>query len=87
MLALGMKTWSKIHQWVALGGRKQPGMMDNENSPWKPTSQWALMREELQLWRDAHHPRHKYPETPIMAHVYLQQAAPIVHLNLVYYLR
>jgi len=87
MLAIGTNIWSKIHQWVALGGRKQQGMMDPENSPWKPTSQWAMMREELQLWRDAHHPRQKYPETPIMAHVYMQQAAPVVHLNLVYYLR
>jgi hypothetical protein len=87
MLALGMNIWSKIHQWVALGGRKQPGMVDVDNSPWRPTSQWAVMREELQLWRDAHHPRHKYPETSIMAHIYLHQAAPVVHLNLVYYLR
>jgi len=87
MLAFGTNIWSKIHQWVALGGRKQPGMMDHDNSPWKPTSQWAMMKEELQLWRDAHHPRHKYPETPIMAHVYLNQAAPVVHLNLIYYLR
>lgn len=87
MLALGMNIWSKIHQWVALGGRKQPGMVDVDNSPWRPTSQWAVMREELQLWRDAHHPHHKYPETSIMAHVYLHQAAPVVHLNLVYYLR
>ena len=87
MLALGTNIWSKIHQWVALGGRKQPGMVDVDNSPWRSTSQWAMMREELQLWRDAHHPRHKFPETPIMAHVYLHQAAPVVHLNLVYYLR
>jgi hypothetical protein len=87
MLALGMDIWSRIHQWVALGGRKQPRMMDPDNSPWKATSQWAMMREELQLWREAHHPRHKFPETPIMAHVYLHQAAPVVHLNLVYYLR
>lgn len=87
MHALGMNTWSKIHKWVALGGRKQPGMMDHDNSPWKPTSQWAMMRAELQLWRDAYQPRYKYPETPIMAHVYLHRAAPVVHLNLVYYLR
>lgn len=87
ILALGTNIWSRIHQWVALGGRKQPGMMDSENSPWKSTSQWATMREELHLWRDAHHPRQKYPETPIMAHVYLHQAAPVVHLNLIYYLR
>jgi hypothetical protein len=87
MLALGMNIWSKIHQWVALGGRKQPGMVDVDNSPWRPTSQWAVMRGELQSWRDAHDPRHKYPETSIMAHVYMHQAAPVVHLNLVYYLR
>ena len=87
MLALGTNIWSRIHQWVALGGRKQPGMMDPENSPWKVASQWAMMKEELQLWRDAHHPRQKYPETPIMAHVYLHQAAPVVYLNLLYYLR
>lgn len=87
MLAIGSNIWSKIHKWVALGGRKQPGMMDHDNSPWRSTSQWAMMREELQLWRDAHHPRHKYPETPIMAHGFLQQAAPVVHSNLVYYLR
>jgi hypothetical protein len=87
MLAVGMNIWSKIHQWVALGGRKQPGMVNYENSPWRPTSQWAKMREELRLWRDAHHTHHKYPETSIMAHAYLHQAAPVVHLNLVYYLR
>jgi hypothetical protein len=87
MLALGMNIWSRVHQWVALGGRKQPGMVDVANSPWRPTSQWAVMREELQLWRDAHHPRHKFPETLIMAHAYMHQAAPVVHLNLVYYLR
>lgn len=87
MLALGTDIWSRIHQWVALGGRKQPRMVNPENSPWKPTSQWAMMRDELQLWRDAHHPRHRFPETPVMAHVYLHQAAPVVHLNLVYYLR
>lgn len=86
-LALGMNIWSKIHRWVALGGRKQPGMVDHENSPWRPTSQWAIMREELRLWRDAHHSRHKYPETSIMAHAYLHQTASVVHLNLVYYLR
>lgn len=87
MLALGMNIWSRIHQWVALGGRRQPGMVNRDNSPWRPTSQWAMMREELQSWRDAHHPRQKYPETSIMAHVYLQQAMPFVYLNLVYYLR
>lgn len=87
MIPIGMSIWSKIHRWVALGGRKQSGMVDPLNSPWRGTSQWAMMRAELQLWRDAHHPQYRFPETTVMAHKHLHQAEAFVHLNLIYHLR
>lgn len=87
IIATGMHIWSKIHQWIALGGRTQEGMVDLANSPWRQTSKWARMREELRLWRNAHHPRYSYPDTSVIAHAHLHQAEAFVSINLIYYLR
>ena len=87
MMVLGINIWSKIHGWVAMGGRKLPGMVQPQNSPWRPGSQWARLRGELDLWRSAQDSRFKHPDTRISAHIHLRQGEPVAYINLVYYLR
>ncbi|KAI1435984.1 hypothetical protein GGR50DRAFT_261695 [Xylaria sp. CBS 124048] len=85
-LVRGLDLWHKIHSWIVDGGRKQPRMTEPENCPWKPTSQWAKLKEQLVRWREDHDARLKYPETKVAAHVHFRQGEVFAYINLLYYL-
>ncbi|KAH8164635.1 hypothetical protein CIB48_g3598 [Xylaria polymorpha] len=68
------------------GGRKQPRMTEPENCPWKPNSQWAVLKEQLLRWREDQDPRLKYPETKVANHVHFRQGEVFAYINLLYYL-
>ena len=83
----GLHIWSKIHTWAVSGGRKQPRMTEPDECPWKVTSTWHHMKQELLEWRDSQNPQLKYPETKAVAHVHLRQAERFGYINLIYYVR
>ena len=84
---MGVNIWSKIHNWVAMGGRKQSGMTDPQNCPWHQESQWSRMKQELSAWRDAQESCLKYSETAMAAHIHLRRGEVFAYVNLIYYLR
>lgn len=86
VLVRGMDIWHRIHSWIVDGGRKLPHMTESENCPWKPTSQWAKLKEQLRVWREDQDPRLRYPETKVAAHVHFRQGEPFAYVNLLYYL-
>ncbi|CAM1500414.1 Fc.00g095760.m01.CDS01 [Cosmosporella sp. VM-42] len=81
----GLHIWSKIHTWTVSGGRKQPGMTEPGQCPWRATSDWHHMKQELLEWRDSQSPHLKYPETKAVVHVHLRQAERFGYINLIYY--
>ncbi|KAJ8132832.1 hypothetical protein O1611_g793 [Lasiodiplodia mahajangana] len=86
ILIRGLDIWHKIRSWIVDGGRKQPRMIESENCPWKSTSQWAKLKEQLLLWRGDQDTRLKYPETKVATHVHFRQGEVFVYINLLYYL-
>ncbi|KAI3323055.1 hypothetical protein HD806DRAFT_97530 [Xylariaceae sp. AK1471] len=86
ILVRGLDIWHQIHSWIVDGGRKQPQMTGPENCPWKPTSQWAKLKEQLVRWREDQDPRLKYPETKVATHVHFKQGEVFAYINLLYYL-
>ncbi|KAI0914083.1 hypothetical protein F4823DRAFT_621851 [Ustulina deusta] len=86
ILVRGLDIWHKIHSWIVDGGRKQPRMTQPEHCPWKPTSHWAKMKEQLVVWREDQDPRLKYPETKVATHVHFRQGEVFAYINLLYYL-
>jgi hypothetical protein len=87
VLVRGLDIWHKIHSWIVDGGRKQSRMTESENCPWKPTSQWAKLKEQLLRWREDQDPRLRYPETKVATHVHFRQGEAFAYINLLYYLR
>ncbi|CAM1507321.1 Fc.00g069620.m01.CDS01 [Cosmosporella sp. VM-42] len=86
IILLGLDIWSKIHGWVAEGGRKHAGMTEPEHCPWQPHSHWAQMKSRLNDWRDGQEISLKYPETKVSTHVHLRRGEVFVYINLIYYL-
>ncbi|KAI0120101.1 hypothetical protein GGR51DRAFT_496357 [Nemania sp. FL0031] len=86
ILIRGLDIWHKIHSWIVDGGRRQARMTEPENCPWKPTSQWAKLKEQLLLWRGDQDTRLKYPATKVATHVHFRQGEVFAYINLLYYL-
>lgn len=87
IIVRGLDIWSKVHTWTVEGGRKQPSMTEPEQCPWEITSQWKLMKQELQTWRESQHLQLRYPETKASIHIHLRQAEKFGYINLIYYVR
>ncbi|KAM5352899.1 hypothetical protein ACJ41O_005621 [Fusarium nematophilum] len=85
LLIQGLRIWSKIHTWIAEGGRRQPGMTEPPECPWNDTSQWAKMRKELFEWRESQDSLMIYPGTKISVHAQRGQAERFGYINLIYY--
>lgn len=85
LLIQGLRIWSRVHTWIAEGGRRQPGMAEPEQCPFNETSYWHNMRKDLFEWRDSQSALMKYPGTKVSVHAQRGQAERFGYINLVYY--
>ncbi|KAF5679622.1 hypothetical protein FHETE_787 [Fusarium heterosporum] len=85
LLIQGLRIWSKVHTWIAEGGRRQPGMTEPEQCPFNETSQWHKMKQDLLEWRQSQDALMKYPGTKVSVHAQRGQAERFGYINLVYY--
>ncbi|KAJ4265348.1 hypothetical protein NW762_004633 [Fusarium torreyae] len=85
LLIQGLRIWSRIHTWIAEGGRRQPGMTEPEQCPFNETSYWHRMKQDLFKWRDSQDALMKYPGTKVSVHAQRGQAERFGYINLVYY--
>ncbi|KAM0553983.1 hypothetical protein ACHAPJ_007058 [Fusarium lateritium] len=86
LLIQGLRIWSRIHTWIAEGGRRQPGMTEPEQCPFNETSYWHRMKQDLFKWRDSQDALMKYPGTKVSVHAQRGQAERFGYINLVYYI-
>ncbi|KAM0227141.1 hypothetical protein ACHAPO_011774 [Fusarium lateritium] len=87
LLIQGLRIWSRVHTWIAEGGRRRPGMTEPEQCPFNETSYWHNMRKDLFEWRDSQDALMKYPGTKVSVHAQRGQAERFGYINLVYYVR
>ncbi|RKL50045.1 hypothetical protein BFJ70_g1215 [Fusarium oxysporum] len=85
LLIQGLRIWSRVHTWIAEGGRRQPGMTEPEQCPFNETSDWSKMRQALIKWRESQDALMKYPATKVSVHAQRGQAERFGYINLVYY--
>ncbi|KAF5626978.1 hypothetical protein F52700_8461 [Fusarium sp. NRRL 52700] len=85
LLIQGLRIWSRIHTWIAEGGRRQPGMTEPEQCPFNETSDWSKMKQDLIKWRESQDALMKYPGTKVSVHAQRGQAERFGYINLVYY--
>ncbi|SCN63883.1 uncharacterized protein FFB20_00100 [Fusarium fujikuroi] len=85
LLIRGLRIWSRIHTWIAEGGRRQPGMTEPEQCPFNETSDWSKMKQDLIKWRGSQDALMKYPATKVSVHAQRGQAERFGYINLVYY--
>ncbi|GKU19785.1 unnamed protein product [Fusarium langsethiae] len=85
LLIQGLRIWSRVHTWIAEGGRRRPGMTEPEQCPFNETSYWHNMRKDLFEWRDSQDALMKYPGTKVSVHAQRGQAERFGYINLVYY--
>ncbi|RGP80568.1 hypothetical protein FLONG3_1307 [Fusarium longipes] len=85
LLIRGLRIWSRVHTWIAEGGRRRPGMTEPEECPFNETSYWHGMRTALLKWRDSQDVLMKYPATKVSVHAQRGQAERFGYINLVYY--
>nr|CEG05723.1 unnamed protein product [Fusarium clavum] len=86
LLIQGLRIWSRVHTWVAEGGRRRPGMTEPEQCPFNETSYWHGMKRTLFKWRDSQDALMKYPGTKVSVHAQRGQAERFGYINLVYYI-
>ncbi|KAF5984227.1 hypothetical protein FCOIX_2730 [Fusarium coicis] len=85
LLIQGLRIWSRVHTWIAEGGRRQPGMTEPEQCPFNDTSDWSKMKQDLIKWRESQDALMKYPATKVSVHAQRGQAERFGYINLVYY--
>ncbi|KAM0189634.1 hypothetical protein ACHAPQ_004990 [Fusarium lateritium] len=85
LLIRGLRIWSRVHTWIAEGGRRQPGMTEPEQCPFNETSQWHKMKQDLLKWRESQDALMKYPGTKVSVHAQRGQAERFGYINLVHY--
>ncbi|KAH7164915.1 hypothetical protein DER46DRAFT_558350 [Fusarium sp. MPI-SDFR-AT-0072] len=85
LLIQGLRIWSRVHTWIAEGGRRQPGMTEPEQCPFNETSDWSKMKQDLIKWRESQDALMKYPATKVSVHAQRAQAERFGYINLVYY--
>ncbi|KAF5988963.1 ornithine aminotransferase [Fusarium bulbicola] len=85
LLIQGLRIWSRVHTWIAEGGRRQPGMTEPEQCPFNETSDWSKMKQDLIKWRESQDALMKYPATKVSVHAQRGQAERFGSINLVYY--
>ncbi|KAI7770036.1 hypothetical protein LZL87_003526 [Fusarium oxysporum] len=85
LLIQGLRIWSRVHTWIAEGGRRQPGMTEPEQCPFNETSDWSKMKQDLIKWRESQDALMKYPATKVSVHAQRGQAERFGYINLVYY--
>ncbi|KAF4452345.1 hypothetical protein F53441_4797 [Fusarium austroafricanum] len=85
LLIQGLRIWSRVHTWIAEGGRRQPGMTEPEQCPFNETSDWSQMKQDLMKWRESQDTLMKYPGSKVSVHAQRGQAERFGYINLVYY--
>ncbi|KAF5011797.1 hypothetical protein FDECE_2087 [Fusarium decemcellulare] len=85
LLIQGLRIWSRVHTWIAEGGRRQPGMTELAQCPWSEGSQWNQMKQQLVKWRESQDPLMRYPDTKVSVHAQRGQAERFGYINLIYY--
>lgn len=86
ILVRGFEIWARLTKWIMNGGRRQPGMSVPENCPWKPTSPWWSIKEDLENWRKLQDERLCYPNSSVLVNVMFGKGEAFSYLNLLYYL-
>ncbi|KAF4973075.1 hypothetical protein FZEAL_9425 [Fusarium zealandicum] len=86
LLIGGLRIWSRIHTWIAEGGRRQPGMTERAECPWNESSQWNRMKQGLMAWRESQKALMRYPDTKVSVHAQRGQAERFGYVNLIYYI-
>ncbi|KAI8685177.1 Zn(2)-C6 fungal-type domain-containing protein [Fusarium keratoplasticum] len=85
LLIQGLRIWSRVHTWIAEGGRRQPGMTEPAECPWNETSKWHQMKQGLIKWRESQDALIRYPGTKVSMHAQRGQAERFGYINLIYY--
>ena len=86
ILIRGYEIWARLEKWIMNGGRRQSGMSDPQNCPWKSTSPWWSIAEDLKIWRQHQDERLCYPSSSVLVNAMFGKAEVFAYLNLLYYL-
>lgn len=89
LLVQGIDIWSNILKWVVSGGRRHPDVVMSKEMPWLTRSIWRAHYQRLQLWRQKHGNRIRFPDVGVDGHVSLRRGngEAFAFINLIYYVR
>lgn len=89
LLVQGIDIWSDILKWVVSGGRRHPDVVISKEMPWLTRSNWRTNYQRLQLWRQKHGSRIRFPDVGVDGHVSLRggNAEAFAYINLIYHVR
>ncbi|EED18778.1 fungal specific transcription factor, putative [Talaromyces stipitatus ATCC 10500] len=87
LLVQGIDIWSDIFKWVVNGGRRQSYAVTSKELPWSAGSYWGVTYKRLQLWRQRHGGRIRFPDGSVDGHVSLRGGAgeAFAYINLIYH--
>ncbi|EEA24966.1 hypothetical protein TMatcc_008068 [Talaromyces marneffei ATCC 18224] len=87
LLVQGIDIWSDILKWVVSGGRRHPDVVASKETPWSARSSWRTNYQRLQLWRQKHGNRIRYPDVSVDGHVSLRRGngEAFAYVNLIYH--
>jgi hypothetical protein len=89
LLVQGIDIWSDILKWVVSGGRRHPDVVASEEMPWSTRSSWRTNYQRLQLWRQKHGRRIRFPDVSVDGHVSFRggNGEAFAYINLIYHVR
>lgn len=89
LLVQGIDIWSDILKWVVSGGRRHPDVVISKEMPWSTRSSWRINYQRLQLWRQKHGSRIRFPDASVDGHVSLRggNGEAFAYVNLIYHVR
>lgn len=89
LLVQGIDIWSDILKWVVRGGRRHPDVVISKETPWLTRSKWRINYQRLQLWRQKHGSRIRFPDVGVDGHVSLRggNGEAFAYINLIYHVR
>ncbi|TVY52771.1 putative transcriptional regulatory protein, partial [Lachnellula cervina] len=85
VLVRGSDICAKVLEFISSGGRRQPEMSEPDKCPWRTTSPWNFIYENLEKWRSLQCRRLQYPLSPVATHVSLGNGESFAYINLLYY--
>lgn len=89
LLVQGIDIWSDILKWVVSGGRRHSHVVTSKEMPWSARSSWRTNYQRLQLWRQKHGNRIRFPDVRVDGHVSLRRGngEAFAYINLIYHVR